>query len=362
MIPLTSTIQMRRSILAIVVGALLLATAPTRAEELVYARFADYLEALRVQMGIPGLSAAIVGRTDVLWERGFGYQDVGRAVPMRADTPMHFDGITQTVTAATILRCAEDNRLSLDDTLATFGKGLLEPEATIRQVLSHTSGPALAPTFSYRPDRLDGLAPAVKACAGDSYRETISNLLDRLAMANSVPGPDILTLTPPAEGLPTTDEAERYAASLDRLAVAYAVDSSRRSFPTPYSATALSPSTGLISTVHDYAQFDIALRGGILVQPESLAEAWRVPADSAGRALPHGLGWFVQAYNSDTVVWQFGTGGENGSSSMVITLPARGVSLVMAANSSGLAKSFPLDKGDVTTSPFARIFLSLFTR
>jgi hypothetical protein len=32
------------------------------------------------------------------------------------------------------------------------------------------------------------------------------------------------------------------------------------------------------------------------------------------------------------------------------------------ANSTGLVKSFPLAKGDVTVSPFARIFLALFTR
>jgi CubicO group peptidase (beta-lactamase class C family) len=78
--------------------------------------------------------------------------------------------------------------------------------------------------------------------------------------------------------------------------------------------------------------------------------------------MPHGLGWFVQSYNGDTVVWQFGTGGENGSSSMVVTVPGRGVTLVLLANSTGLVKSFALEKGDVTISPFARIFLSLFTR
>ncbi len=362
MIQVTSTIQMRRSIFAIAVGALLLATAPMRAEELVYARFADYLEALRVQIGIPGLSAAIVGRSDVLWERGFGYQDVARSVPMRPDTPVQLDGLTQTLTAATILRCSEENRLKLDDTLGNFAKGLPDPGATIRQVLSHTSGPAAAPAFLYRPERIDALAGAVKACEGDSYRETISNLLERLAMTSSVPGMDIVGLAAPAEGLPTPAEAERYGATLERMAVPYAVDSSRRAVQAQYSASSLTPSTGLISTVHDYAQFDVALRGGILVRPETLAEAWRVHADAAGRPLPHGLGWFVQAYNSDTVVWQFGTGGDSGSSSMVVTLPARGVSLVLAANSAGLVKSFPLDKGDVTTSPFARIFLALFTR
>ena len=39
--------QMRRSFLAVAAGILLLVTAPMQAEELVYARFADYLEALQ---------------------------------------------------------------------------------------------------------------------------------------------------------------------------------------------------------------------------------------------------------------------------------------------------------------------------
>jgi CubicO group peptidase (beta-lactamase class C family) len=217
--------------------------------------------------------------------------------------------------------------------------------------------------FSYRPDRLDAIGPAVKACAGDSHRETISNLLDQLAMVNSVPGADILTLEPPAEGLPTPDEREQYADALARLATSYAVDGSKRVFATPASAATLTPSTGLISTVHDYAQFDLALRNGIIVSGDVLAEAWRsAGTDAAGRPLPYGLGWFVQSYNGEPVAWQFGSGGENGSSSLVVTLPNRGVTLILAANSTGLAKTFQLERGDVTTSPFGRLFLSLFTR
>ena len=353
---------MRRALIAAVAGVLLLATAPMRAEDLVFVRFADYLEALRTQTGIPGLAGAIVGRSDVLWERGFGYADVARAVPMRPDTPTHVDGLTQTFTAATVLRCAEDNRLALDSPIGAFRKDAPEPGATLRQLLSHTAGLS-ALTFSYRPERLDAIAPAVKACAGDSHRETVSNLLEQLAMVNSVPGADILTLTPPAEGLPTPDERVQYADALGRMATSYAVDGSKRVYPTPASAATLTPSTGLISTVHDYAQFDLALRNGIILSTDTLAEAWRsAGTDAAGRPLPYGLGWFVQSYNGEPVAWQFGSGGENGSSSLVVTLPNRGITLVLAANSTGLAKTFQLDKGDVTTSPFARLFLSLFTR
>lgn len=354
---------MRRALLAAAVGVLLLSHVGVQAEDLVYVRFADYLESLRLQTGIPGLSAAIVGRSDVLWERGFGYQDVARALPMRPDTPSHLDGLTQTLSAAAILSCAEDRRLSLDATVGTYKKDAPEPDATLRQLLSHTSGPASAPAFAYRPERLDAIAPSVKACEGDSHRETVSNLLDRLAMVHSVPGPDILTLTPPAEGLPTQAEREQYAAALERLATGYAVDSAKRVYASPFTAATLTASTGLISTVRDYARFDLALRNGDLISPETLAAAWSpIGVDNAGRPLPYGLGWFVQTYGGEPVVWQFGSGGEHGSSSLVVTLPSRGLSLVLLANSTGLAKSFQLDKGDITTSPFARIFLSLFTR
>jgi CubicO group peptidase (beta-lactamase class C family) len=354
---------MRRPLLALAVGLLALLTVPLRAaDDLVYVRFADYVESLRQQIGIPGLSAAIVGRTDVVWEGGFGFQDMAQGIRMRADTPMHVDGLTQLLSATTILRCSEENRLSLDSPMSAFTNDAPEPDATVRQLLSHTVGTGPSIAFSYRPARLDALAAAVKACEGDSYRETIANLLERLAMVNSVPGPDVVSLVPPAEGIPSDAERAGYARVLTRLATPYAVDGSKRFYESQYSSATLTPSTGLISTVRDFAQFDLALRGGVLLKPETLAAAWRPPVDATGKPLPHGMGWFAQTYNADTVVWQFGSGTDAGSSSMIVTLPGRGVTLLLFANSTGLVKSFSLEKGDVTASPFARIFLSLFTR
>jgi CubicO group peptidase (beta-lactamase class C family) len=353
---------MRRSVLALIAATLLLSSARTRADEIEFARFGDYLEALRVQTGIPGLAAAVVGPTAVLWERGFGYQDLARAVQMRPDTPMHLDGLTQVFTAAYVLECAEQGRFSLDDPIGLYMADAPEPGATFRQLLSHTSTVGSSLVFAYRPERLDPLAEIVRRCEGRSYRSATAHFLDRLAMANSVPGPDVLAILPPPDPAEPASESTRYAGALDRLATPYTVDAQRRAYPSQYSAVTLTPSTGLISTVHDFAQFDLAVRSGLLVQPETLADAWRAPVDAIGRALPHGLGWFVQSYNGDPVIWQFGTGGDTASSSLVVTLPARGVTLVLMANSTGLVKSFPLAKGDVTVSPFARIFLALFTR
>src|SRR5258707_5293693 len=103
----------------------------------------------------------------------------------------------------------------------------------------------------------------------------------------------------------------------------------------------------MIATVHDLDKFDVGLKNGILMQKETLAAAWRA---SGG---PHGIGWFVQSYNGENVVWQFGAG-ENGSSSMTITLPARSLTLILVANSNRLTKGFRLGGGDIFASPFAR--------
>jgi hypothetical protein len=53
---------------------------------------------------------------------------------------------------------------------------------------------------------------------------------------------------------------------------------------------------------------------------------------------------------------------ENASSSLVMTLPRRGMTLILLANSHGLVRPFPLADGEVSVSPFARLFLSLFAR
>ena len=355
---------MRRALAAVVLGIFVLAYAPARAADLVFTSFGNYLEALRVQVGIPGLAAAVVGPTDVLWESGFGYQDVGRAIRMRPDTPMPLDAVTQVFTASFILRCAEQGRLSLDDEIGAYVDAAPEPTATFRQLLSHTSRSTGGLTFLYRPERLDGLAGVVRRCEGASYLSAMAQQLDRMAMVFSVPGADVLSFLPPPDPRDSSSESAHYASVLERLSILYAVDSQKRAsvLPPATPVPSLTPSSGLISTVHDFAQFDLALRSGILMSPERLAEAWRPPVDASGKAQPHGLGWFVQNYNGYPVIWQFGSAGENGSSSMVITLPTRGVTLVLLANSTGLVKTFPLAKGDVTTSPFAQIFLSLFTR
>ena len=58
-------------------------------------------------------------------------------------------------------------------------------------------------------------------------------------------------------------------------------------------------------------------------------------------------------------MWHFGYA-PDASSALFIHLPARHKTLILLANSDGLAAAFSLPNGDVTLSPYARLFLSLF--
>lgn len=350
---------MRRFMLVLTM-ALLCLRPPASAQGLVFDLFAEYLEPLRVQAGIPGLAAAIVGTDDILWEQAYGQQDVARSLATRMDTPFHVDGLTETMTASLVLRCVEDRRLFLDDRAGEFVPSSPDADQTIAQLLTHTSGAADNLVYAYRPQRLEPLKAAIRACTEDSFRETLANLLDSQAMSDSVPGPDVVTLVPPAEGIPSSSDRERYAGVLFRLATPYAIDLRKRASATQYGVTTLTPSSGLVSTVLDFAKFDIALRQGLIVRADTLTAAWRAPAGRDGQPLPHGLGWFVQTYRGERVVWQYGVG--QGSSSLVVTLPSKGLTMILFANSDRLVKPFPLADGDISVSPFAQLFFNLFSK
>jgi len=332
------------------------------ADDFLLSRFSEYLDALRIQAGIPGLAAAIVGPTDVTWERTYGFSDIERNFDVRFDTPFMLDDTTQAIVATLAMKCASEGRLSLDDPVGKFVPASPEAGATIGQLLTHTSGNASNRSFAYRPERLEPIAAAIAACRESTFRSAVADLFDnRATMPDAVPGADVAQLTAPAEGF-TVSELERYAGSLRRLATPYSVDKRGRATPSSYVASTMTPASGMIASLRDLENFDLRLmKDSSFLGPNWQAFGWAPPTDATGRPLPHAYGWFVQDYNGDRLIWQFGVS-DNASSSMIIMVPRRNVTLILLANSQGLARPFSLTSGDVTLSPFARLFLSIFVR
>jgi CubicO group peptidase (beta-lactamase class C family) len=320
----------------------------------------SYLEALRQQSGIPGMSAAVVRDGEIIWEKGYGFQDVAARVRATPDTPYLVGDMSGTLTAVLLLQCVEQRRLALDEPFRRYPIDGVDGDATLRQLLSHTPPEPTNVPFAYNPERYAQLAAVMEWCAPQPYRKSVAHrLLNRLAMKDSVPGTD---LQDPAfvlpEGLFEAKEIDDYRHVLARLAVPYKVDGKGRAERNDLPGVPMNATGGLVSTVRDLAKFDRSLDAFELIAEETLEAAWTPAGERGGVTSPMGLGWFVQTYKGERLVWHFGYV-QNGYSSLILKVPARKVTFILLANGDGLSGPFQLQSGDVTRSLFASLFLRL---
>jgi CubicO group peptidase (beta-lactamase class C family) len=314
--------------------------------------FERYLESLRQQSGIPGLSAAIVQDGRLVWDGGFGFQDVDAFIRATADTPYPVLDMSQTLASAVLFeRCLERHSLELTDRVRRWNSDFTEESTTIRQVLAHLASGA----YKYDSGRYAALTTVIEQCSGIRYPRLLADqVISYLGMTSSVPSHDLADETPTRRVF-TNDERARYNSILRRVAVPYKVDRALKATKSEYTRPTVSASTGMVSTVRDLAKFDTALDSNAIVDADSRRHAWE-PADVA---VPTGLGWFVQRYNGERVVWHFGVA-RDAYSALYIKVPGRNLTLILLANSDGLAAPYTLANGDVTASLFAQLFLKLF--
>lgn len=114
--------------------------------------------------GIASLTVGIARDGAVLWTEGFGYADVARRRRATPRTPYAVASISKPMTATAVMRLAEQGRIELDRPIDDYlggmrltSRGGERAAATVRRVLSHTSGLPLHYRFYYldRPERPD---------------------------------------------------------------------------------------------------------------------------------------------------------------------------------------------------------------
>jgi CubicO group peptidase (beta-lactamase class C family) len=104
---------------------------------------------------IPGATLAITHGGSVVYERGIGYSDAARSLPMLETAQMRLASVSKPVTASAIHQLVKDGRLSLDDKVfnlngnggllnitpynGTLGDNRLA-NITVRQLLRHEGG------------------------------------------------------------------------------------------------------------------------------------------------------------------------------------------------------------------------------
>ena len=104
------------------------------------------IEARRKELGIPGLSLAIVKDDQIVYMKGLGEKDIEKKLPVTPDTRFAIGSASKAFTGMLAVMSVDDGKLSLEDSPKKFLPyfTLRDQEAaakiTIRDLLSHRSG------------------------------------------------------------------------------------------------------------------------------------------------------------------------------------------------------------------------------
>jgi len=311
---------------------------------------------------IPGASIALIKNGDVVWSKGYGYQDLEEDEPVNADTLFRAESITKSITAWGVMNLVEKGYIGLDDPLDKHLTSWQLPETeyseeavAIRQLLSHSSGitggtdyelpgterPPLeevlagehsldqaklvrepSSSFEYSNQGFIILELLVEDVTGKSYDDYIEELiLDPLAMSNT-----------------TYNHGEEVQA---RLATSYYLNGE----PVPMHVYPFKTPGGLISTAADLARFyaagtdtDGQEKGRGILTAESVEVLYTPviePADFYAYGSDGvGLGYFIDYLETgEKAVFHGGEGA--GSLGMAYAVPESGEGIVVLTNSKG---------------------------
>ena len=169
----TSEMRSLRASLLALFAVLALMPRPA-AQGLPYALFERYLESLREQTAIPGISGVIVQGRRVVWEAGLGKQDLEKSIAARADTPYLIGDLTQSFSAVVLGQCIERVALNINEPVRRWTSSIPETSATIFNVMAHASSGTPGQAFVYDPARYAALTSVADDCADRPFRRTVA--------------------------------------------------------------------------------------------------------------------------------------------------------------------------------------------
>lgn len=313
-----------RSCLSVILVCLFLqpfAQSPNNRQAAIIPVIDAWLDAQRDFDKLPGLSVAIVHDQDLLFKKGYGYADLERKVPMKAETLFSICSISKLFTSVAIMQLWEKGKLRLDDSLQallpsySFKQQYESVPVTVRSMLTHSSGitrdadsswsppgfnfptpaelktfvaqtPTLYPSstyFQYSNLAMSLLGEIVAEKSGQPYADYVeTNILQPLQLSHTHP------YLP--EKLWRGEMASGYSA-LYR-------DGNRKMQPF-FHTNAITPAAGYSSNVIDLARFAswqlklLSAHQADILRPSTLKEMQRIQWASPDKKVTWGLGFRV---------------------------------------------------------------------
>jgi CubicO group peptidase (beta-lactamase class C family) len=307
------------------------------------------LKARMAEQHIPALQVAVVVHGRIVMSEAYGVADIEQKIAASRQTLFPLNSATKSFTGVTIMQLVEAGKVDLEAPISRYLDGLPEKWRTIRirQLLAHSSG---LPNIVDESGLIRGASDAEawakvqtlpmdgETGTGFAYNQTNYVLLGRLIeKVSGRPFEQFLTerqftpaalpaarfgdgydLVPGRADVYIRQHAGRGAGLADKEALYHWIDE------IPVSTRA---GAGLYLTADDVAQWIIALQGGRLLSPASLARMWQPDVLNDGTANIWAMGWPILAGTKRRAV-----GGIGGGRSTFFVYPDEGVAVIVMTN------------------------------
>lgn len=274
---------------------------------------------------IAGLSVSVISGGHIRYAKGYGLADVERRIPVSAGTPFLIASVTKMFTAVGTMLLVQDGKVQLDTPVGTYVPDL-PPHwrpATVRQLLSHTSGinsftnhdappcgPGTREQANYRQQDVIAevsclpldFAPGTNWSYSDTGYFVLGLLIERVS------GLNYEKYLRQRIFKPLDMRFTRLMGPMgvnDGRAVGYRWDGTQLVRGPLLSPVVEGPSGGLVATVRDLAKFDAALGNERLLPQRVLEEMWK--PSRVGTAI-YGLGFARRPINGRQQVGHTGGG------------------------------------------------------
>jgi CubicO group peptidase (beta-lactamase class C family) len=311
------------------------------------------LDDRRKELGIPGISLAIVKDNQVVYLKGLGLKDIDKKLPVTPDTRFAIGSAAKAFTAMLAAISADKGKLSLDDSPKKFLPyfTLKDPDAaakiTIRDLLAHRSGLnrtdlAMVTGVLNREEliKVAGMAkPTAKlgekwqyqnvmyAAAGEAVAKAENSTWDKLIVSR--------IFKPLGMNNSDTTVAEMQKSKDYSLGYDYNPSTKVTRHLPQREIPAAAPAGAINSSARDMAQWVRLMlgKGTInslrLVSEKNFDELVRKQVNIGGN-VDYGLGWFLRQWNGHKVVEHGGN--IDGFNAQVAFMPDQNLGFVLLTN------------------------------
>jgi serine beta-lactamase-like protein LACTB, mitochondrial len=339
-------------------------TAPAQQPELpaeIRTRLEDTVSKFMSANSAPGVAVAVVQNSQHVWSEGFGMADLENNVPVTAQTLFRLASVSKPITATAAMQLWERQQLDLDAPVQKYCPAFPKKEFPIstRQLLGHLGG-----IRHYRSDDdqevnntkhfEEPITGGIQFFANDSliakpgtkfsYSTQGFTLIGcAIEGASSRKYTDFVreNVFGPA-GMLQTQWDDRFAI-IPRRTRFYSKSKSGAVINADFlDASYKIPGGGWISSADDMANFEVAILSDRLLKRSTRDAMWTPPLASIPEIGEEGhrsyaLGWGVGTIAGASDIGH--GGGQQGTSTFVMLIPARGLGVVVLINMDGLDAS-----------------------